>query len=344
VDGLRSQVEYRHELSNRLADDAEYFPPGYHAYFQEICHSRWSGFDAMAAVPLCAIRVVTGHGYARSRAGVMRTRTNDGERHQIPFTDLPGPTPAVLSIFDICGSQWAAAAAFGYFDDNPNKKLRKRGEGVSASRAPFACENADATWTFRVGAPGDHLDPPNDEDALSRSFGDTVVCSVLAAAKDFFDNGLTGTNLDSLFLETFAGLNAHYLDRGAPENHLPNPKANLDRLQALMQQGLLALNHATFDCSLFARHNQWFLTRSRTSPPAFAEVSEELSAILLDYVVVSMRAWHYSHRNDQHRFELCAEKFWSRLSGLLGPGIYTTPFALIGMMKEIPLCTPTTRC
>lgn len=207
ADQLRRQVESRDELlsTNRPPDDDEYFPAGYDSYLREICRSRGSIFKDMATVPPCSIRVITGHGFPMTRAYVMRTRTSDGVSHQIPFTDLPGPAPSILSIIDICGSQWGAAAAFGYFATDPIRKLKKPRARVAASDAPFACENADTTWAFRVGAVGDRLNPPSDEDALSKAFGGGVVCSVLAAAKDFTDNGLTGTDMDSLFVQKMSG-------------------------------------------------------------------------------------------------------------------------------------------
>lgn len=336
LDGMQSQIESRHKYSKRPADDSGYFPPGYHAYFEEVCKNRASGFDEMSTrVPPCAIRVVSGYGFPVTGSVVMRTRKVDGSRQNIPFTDIPGPIPPVLSIFDICGSQWAAAAACGYFAANPNNKLTKRREFVAKSKDPFACVNDDVTWSFRVGSAGDDLDPPDDEMFLSKPFGDAVVCSILAALKDFVDSGGLAdtekkTSLDSLFVQKFSALNPHFLDQGFPEKYKAVPKANLGRLQALLQQVSLALNHTAFQCSLFDRSNQWFLTSSRITSPVVAQFPDVLGPILIDYVVVCLQAWHYNNREKAgHLSHLCAaEKHWARLVSLIGLGLYMTKIRL----------------
>lgn len=184
------------------------------------------------------------------------------------------------------------------------------------------------------------MNPPNNENALSKPFGDAVVCSILAAVKVFVDNknnnnGLTDPentmSLNSLFVVKFSDLNAHFLDTDTPEEpYQPKPKANLGRLQALLQRGSLVLNMTTFQCTMFDRSDEWFLCRQRYGCPVVTELPRGLGPILIDYVVVSLQAWHYNNREKEDHFShlMSAEKHWSRLAGLLGPGLYTTKIHL----------------
>lgn len=321
VDGWRGVIEQNFTSSARPENDAEYFPPGYHEYFTEIYRSRTTGFDAMSSVPPCTIRVVSGRGFPATRRYVMRTVTVDKHRMNISFTDLPG-SPSALSIFDICGSQYGAAVVFGHFASNANRKFTQRQEKVAESTAPFACENADLTYAFRVGADGDHVNPPEaEEDSLSCAFGDAVVCSILAAAKRFADNSMEGDNLDALFTDRYRNLNTHYLDLPGFRHQL-NPASNLGRLQTLMEQGVLSLNTAAFEGSLFARQDEWFLTRARTDHSTTSSdmrLPVVLNELLVDFVVTSLQLWHHTHPTEAEHCELMAEKHWSTLSDLLGP-------------------------
>jgi len=187
-----------------------------------------------------------------------------------------------LSIFDICGSQYGAVTVGGFFKANTNLKFTKREDRVASRSAPFVCENSDVTYAFRVGAAGDHLNPPQDDDDLSAPFGDSIVSSVLAAVKHFVQSGMPGdSDLSQLFITEYNKLITHYL---ATEGFAPDlkPVSNLGRLQALVENGALELNISAFDCSLFSRQNEWFLWRTCRSKRSLArhQPPENTSPIL----------------------------------------------------------------
>ena len=282
-----------------------YFPDSYFDYFQSICR-RAAGADAMQSIPECTFRIVSGHGLPFNKTG----RLVCGKQ-SIAFYDM-GVAASVLTILDVCNSQFAVAALSGHYAENKNRRLRHRKNYVAESEALFACDNMDFTYAFRVGDNDNFATPAQDYEYLSRPIGDAVICAVLMAAYRFVNSDKT-VGLDDLFAQQFNAIHSNFV---VGENER-SPESRLHRLQAMFEDGTLSLNDEAFQCKIFRYPNQWYFTTERMPS---STVSGDLNRKIVDYVVASVQLWHTANPglcNDQNVLPE-SQLAWRHLVGMLG--------------------------
>ena len=267
-----------------------YFPDSYFDYFEAIC-GRATSADEMQNIPECAFRIASGHGLPLNKTG----RLVCG-RKNIAFYDMGAPA-SILTILDVCYSQFAVAALSGHYADNRSRRLRNRKDYVTKSEALFACDNMDFTYAFRVGDSDNFAEPVQDFEHLSRPLRDAVVFSVLMAAYRFTNTNSDNTVcLDDLFTSQFNSIHSNFLE-GENER---SPESRLHRLQAALEDGTLTLNDDAFQCKLFRYTNQWYFTTERMPSNS---ISGDMNRAIVDYVVASVQLWHTAnpaHCNDQN--------------------------------------------
>lgn len=283
----------------------DYFPESYFEYFETIC-KKASGFEALKTIPACSFRIVSGHGLPFNKTG----RLVCG-KWNIPFYDM-GAAASILTILDVCNSQFAVAALSGHYDENKNRRLRNRERYVTQSEALFACDNMDYTYAFRVGDNDNFSTPAQDFEHLSRAIGDAVICSVLMAAYRFLNSDQT-VSLDDLFATQFNLIHANFLDG----EQVRSPESRLHRIQAMLVDGTLSLNEEAFRCKIFQYPNQWYFTTERMPNNA---ISGDLKQNIVDYVVASVQLWHTANPGlCNHKNILPASQLaWRHLEGMLG--------------------------
>ena len=304
------------ELASLQTDDRPYFPPGYQEYFTKVCQ-RASRADAIWDVaPDCGIRVIAGHGLRHKKCGKLFC-----DEREIMFQEFGDNPASILSVFDICNSQFAVAALGGHYLNTSEpktsdydrkkrwgRKLCKRREWVKNCEALFACDNSDLTWPFRV-AESICPDSPEDFSCMSKPFGDAVALSVLGAVNNW-EKGDRSAPLDVLFEAYFKGIRTDFvLDS-------PAPVSRPTKLQAILESGGLSCNYSAFNSKLFQSPNLWYFTTDRMPcKPSFEDGVEEA---LIQFIVGSLALWHKANGNEPGKEYPKSVEAWRILSNMLG--------------------------
>lgn len=281
----------RSNVCNSSDGPTNYFPESYFKYFAEVYRNMDQDMSGVAATGPCSFRVVLGHGYGNYEGGNLYCGGI------VRYESLGHHIPEVLSVLDIGNSAYAVAGLLKAYPPigGPKKfKRQKFAASDAAAVAPTACEQRDSTYAFRVGYVGQNEDPharsehPREFIGMSNVFGQSVAFSVLWAVKTFVEKDMEG-DLSELFKEKFLSLRRNFLENADP----PKPHGDLSKLQSLIMDGTIRPNMDAFDCVLFDRHNEWYLTFERDL--VLCDGQDELAKQVIDFLTQSIVHWHNGH-------------------------------------------------
>jgi hypothetical protein len=263
---------------------------------------------------------MTGQGLPRKKCGRLVCEGAD-----VLFQEFGQSPASILSMVDVCNSQFLVAALAGHYvnddvstaADEPRKlwgrRLNKRSEFVdNCTSASFACGNMDLTYAFRV-APS-IVTAEEDGSALWRCFGDAVLLSVVLAARDLVENGDVHHSLDDLFATRFKSIKTDFLTDGDR-----NPSSNLSNLEGLLRDGELTIKAEAFDCKLFRNSHLWYFTEERLPTRSDVAIDEDVRSAAIRYVVGCICLWHTANPDHYEREYHESRLAWTLLSKLLGP-------------------------
>eukprot|EP00977_Amphora_coffeiformis_P011790 scaffold2880_cov173-Amphora_coffeaeformis.AAC.7 len=291
-----------------------YFPASYENYFKMVYRAARSVGDAKT-LPPCSFRIITGHAFSGFTGGHLQFGTRI-----VPFADFRSAV-SHLTILDTCNSAHAVASLTGNFPlDNPrrfNSKYRARQVFVKDPNLPIACDANPHVCAFRIGIIGQHLKERfvlnDDVPGMSLPFGDSVTSSVISAVGEYIQQrGECRHSLDDLFVAKYRNLKKVYL---APD-HTLKPFCNLQKLQELIDEQKMRINTAVFDCEMFHRQNEWFLTFERAVNLSFDQ--EDMAKDIVEFVSTWIISWHNKHPNSNVE-SLEAQEAWTKLARMMGP-------------------------
>jgi len=149
---------------------------------------------------------------------------------------------------------------------------------------------------------------------MSAPFGDSVTCCILAAIRSLAAGSLDdGINLDDLFYAKYSALKTPFLP---VETQVLRPFSELGGLQRLISSKVLQVNLHVYDCELFRRENEWFLTTERAL--ALAADQGRLASFIIDFVADQVKAWHEKFPDSLDVLKE-SEDAWEKLRASLGP-------------------------
>jgi hypothetical protein len=294
--------------------DVYFLSDAYKDYFKEIYARASSQVEDIATFPPRSIRIIAGHGFGNYAGGHI---VCGGKK--VGFGKL-GSNATVLTILDICNSPHAVASFTGRYPiSNPRKfnsqAKRKIFSEDIATTIPIACDQNEAVWAFRVGYNGQHTSHAQDSfRGMSAPFGDSVTCCILAAIKSFMANSLDDSiTLDDLFSAKYSALRTSFLP---VETRVLRPFSDLGGLQRLISSEVLQLNLQAYECELFRRENEWFLTTERAL--ALSPDQDKLASCIIDFVADQVKSWHELYPDSLEVLNE-SEDAWKRLKNSLGP-------------------------
>lgn len=320
-----------------LVDKNNWFPEGYHKYFKALCR-RATGVDNVWDADTCAIRIVTGHGLPRKKCGRLVCEGRD-----VLFQEFGDHPASILTIVDVCNSQFLVAALDGHYINNdattaaeePRKywgrKLNKRSQFVdNCVSASFACDNNDITYAFCVAQSTLTTDDTEDGSSLSKSFGDGVILSVLLAVRDLEQESDVDKSLDELFAARFRNIKTSFLTDGNR-----NPHSNLSNLQQVLASGRVTIKAEAFNCALFRNSDLWYFTETRLPARSSDGIDPSVSSAAIRYVVSSICLWHTTNPDHDDLEYSKSRLAWTLLSSLLGPDLLSIELEFDEDTKEV---------
>lgn len=121
-------------------------------------------------------------------------------------------------------------------------------------------------------------------------FGDSALCSLLVAAKQYVENGMNGS-MDAFYKEAYESINVSLLEN---PDYTPTAISQLGHIEDLITNGALVVDvHRMNTCELFIRKQEWFLTTARVT--ALTTGQDEVAQKLISYIVQSVIQWHKSN-------------------------------------------------
>ena len=152
---------------------------------------------------------------------------------------------------------------------------------------PIACDATNLFMAFRVGVDGQHLRPQfeleEDVPKMSVPLGVAVSGCLLASVFDYVNGGRKGS-LSTLFLEKYANT---WKLQYAPKGHKLKPYRDLSKLQALLGEEQVSINIEAFNCELFKRQSEWFLTTTKRAAKLHKSsetAAKEIAGFILTWV------------------------------------------------------------
>ena len=291
----------------------KFLPSGYNDYFKAVYKAAKHVADVDLLSSPCSVRIISGQGFGGVGGGHIKCG-----KASIPFNEI-GPIASVVTILDICNSAHAIAAFSKTYPDDPKvfTGIYKKQIVFSDPPAfPVACDAFRSVWAFRIGEPKQSLkrnyDLETDLPLMSIPLGDAVTASLLAASFDYVVQGKKGS-LDGLYIKKYTSLNTVYL--GNPKHKLI-PYCHLQALQDLLHGWHLTLNLDAFECQMFARQTEWFLTTERMMKLSLDQI--ELAQDISQYIVDWVCDWHKRNRLASQALPE-AESTWLKIVDVMGP-------------------------
>jgi hypothetical protein len=291
----------------------EFLPAGYKDYFYDMYSRASATVEDIATLPSRSIRIISGHGFGNYAGGHLIC---GGKK--VAFSEL-GSNATLLTILDVCNSPHAVASLNkSYPISNPRKfnSRAKRALFSTELSMPVACDQNEAAWAFRIGYKGQHSLQSQEDDfrGMSAPFGDSVTCCILAAIKSFLTDSLDdGINLDDLFYAKYSALKTSFLP---VETRVLRPFSDLGGLQRLVSSVVLQVNLQAYECEIFRRENEWFLTTGRAL--ALSPDQGRLASYIIDFVADRVKSWHEKFPDSLEVLK-DSEDSWKRLRVSLGP-------------------------
>ena len=310
-----------------VAEGEEFFD-----YFWDI-FSRSATLEADVPLTKCEIRIISGHGTTAvgNEPAVLCGTT------VVPFSKLEvmdkkqrtQRNASVLTVLDCCLSPQAVHAL------KSSKKYEKvpEGEEFVGVNFPVVCANKTRSYCFRVSWEGhrkvknkkdDRFAPPG-MDGMSEPIGFPIICSLMYAVKArYFDHD--PRDLGPIFEEQYRKINRRYYPPSHPFSQEPFPHHQLDKLQNIIGNGTIQLKAEAFDCLLYTRNDDWFVTLELTvSLAPVGEESADLAETIVKFVRQQVMRWHSENKREHIWVSSDASDFaWQRL--LQAMGIYSFLF------------------
>lgn len=308
---------------NQVEGAVEYLPKEYFTYFK-LVYGKSTQVSEKSLQVDCDVRIISGHGFSGFDGG----RIVLG-RSTVTFGSIK-PVASVLTVLDVCNAAFAVASFTDTYPSlSPAKfttKYKTKTVFVDPPMLPIACDATNLLMAFRVGEDGQHVRPQfeleDDVAKMSVPVGDAVSACLLASVFDYVKGGRKGS-LNNLFLHKYTNnLKLQY----APKGHKLKPYCDLSKLQALLDEEQVSINEEAFNCELFKRQSEWFLTTERAAK--LHESQEAAAKEIVAFIVAWVQQWHRSHPINTGSPQN-TPMMWKKISRMMGSFEY--------MLREVYL-------
>lgn len=304
--------------------DSEFFD-----YFWDIL-LRSVPLRESAPIEKCSLRIIAGHGYSLGGDTLLNCG-NTVSFGRIEEVETNGPRNAsVLTVLDICNAPMAVQGL-----KNRNFQCVPSEEVFNNVDFPLACIESSRTSCFRVSWEGHHelADKKHPKFAerypnMSEPIGFPVVSSLIAAVRARYIEG-EEKDLGSLLVEKLQSIQRRYMTPGRPFSEMKESYHDLTFLQHLLDNNILSPKVAAFECLLYSRHKEWFLTTELVT--ALPQKGEGLAQTVAKFVHTQVIDWHKKNPGELWETNADSEMAWQRLSSAMGPFrgvLYEVSFSL----------------
>lgn len=215
---------------------------------------------------------------------------------------------------------------------------------------PLACSKSGNAFCCRVRWNGQHLagkshplyNPPENGGIMSALLCFPAVSSLLTSIKDRYTDKNDDRGLDLIFQGKYRQVQMRYVADG---KMMAQAHSDLSRLQKLIDDGILPINHDAFDCILYQRGLEWFATAELPLILAPYEDGSKVAGEIVEFVINTIVEFH-SVDTEKHFWGKVASvnyinyreqenyKVWHALLGMMGSFRTQLLFAYFSIGKD----------